>query len=115
MRVCLTVLHVHALAQVEDSVDALVALLEQQCDSIAACEVYVKGTCVDGANPVGCMVRLALHVFGEQISVTATNSLAGDEAPLQSALQNTYCDAVTALQLMARTHRGCSCHSAEAA
>jgi hypothetical protein len=114
MRVCLTLSRAHALAHVEDRVFAFLKHLEEQCDSISSCEVFVEGAPADRGNPGGCMVRLALNVLGEQVNVTGTNSTTC-EAPLPSALRSAYRKAVRALRLMSQKHHACSCHSAAAA
>jgi hypothetical protein len=110
MHVCLTLLCVPACAEVEDSVFALMELLEGYCDSISTCDVSVEGVRGDLASQTHCTVRLALQVFGERIDVTGHSSLSSDDTPLQSALHSTYRDAIPALQALARTHQGCSCH-----
>lgn len=110
MRVCLTLLRVPASAELEDSVFALLELLEGHCDSISTCDVSVEEVCGDCGNQNRCTVRLALQVFGERIDIIGHSSLSSDDAPLQSALYSTYRDAIPALQALAHTHQGCSCH-----
>lgn len=114
MRVCLTLSGTHVPVQTKDCVFAFLKHLERQCDSISACDIFVEGTAADRADAGGCIVRLALHVFGEQVNVTGTNSMASD-APLQSALRSTYRKAVRALHLVARRHNACSCHNSQTA
>ncbi|HEY0940119.1 MAG TPA: hypothetical protein VGE08_08490 [Steroidobacter sp.] len=110
MRVCIKLFRVPASVEVEESIFTLMELLEDHCDSISACEVFVEGSRGDRACPARCTVRLALQVFGEQVYVTGMSSPSSDDPPLQSALNNTYRDAVTALEAVARAHQGCSCH-----
>jgi hypothetical protein len=114
MRVCLTLSRAHALAHVEDRVFAFLKHLEEHCDSILECEIFVEGATADRANPGGCMVRMALNVLGEQVNVTGTHSIAC-QAPLPSALRSAYRKAVRALRLVSQKHHACSCHSVAAA
>jgi hypothetical protein len=104
----LRLFQVPASAEVEESVFALTDLLEERCDSISACDVFVTCAKADPADEARCTVRLDLQIFGEQISVTGTSSKSGDDTPLQSALASTYHDAVAALQLLARRQTVCS-------
>jgi hypothetical protein len=108
MRVCLTLSGVHALTRVEDSVFALVELLEKQCDSIAVCEIFVEYEYADRPDAASCVVRLALQVFGEKINVVGIGAADGDDASLQSALLKAYRSAVSALRAVACMHQGCS-------
>lgn len=112
MRICLKLFRVPASAEVEESVFALMELLEGHCDSISTCEVFVEGARADRSSSAPCTVRLVLQVFGEQLCVTGVSSQSSDDTPLQSALDNTYRDAVAALESLERTHQGCSCHGA---
>jgi hypothetical protein len=91
---------------------ALIGLLEEQCDSIAACEVFVEYKYADRPDAASCVVRLALQVFDEKIHVVGVSASDCDDASLKSALLKAYRSAVSALRTVACMHQGCSARSA---
>jgi hypothetical protein len=104
---------VDAVDDVENCVFSFMKLLEEQCQSISACDIVVECTSGDRIGAGECLVRLGLHVFGEVVDVAGRSPLTGN-APLQGALQSAYEKAMDALHSVARLHHSCPCHDSQA-